>query len=255
MSFLFWKRKDRQQSLYEKIDLKRVPTHVAIIMDGNGRWAKSRNLPRVIGHRAGVEAIKEIVKASSELGVKVLTLYAFSTENWKRPADEVSSLMKLLVEFLRKETKELDDNNVNMRCIGDISKLPVTCQQELHKSFDITSNNTGLILNIALNYGGRAEIVNAVKAISKRVKDGTLKIENIDENTISSFLYTSKLPDPDLIIRPSGELRLSNFLLWQGAYSELWFSNINWPDFDRENYYRAIIDYQKRDRRFGGIKD
>lgn len=251
--FFIGRKENELDKLLKKIDMSRIPTHVAIIMDGNGRWAKSRNLPRVMGHRAGVEAIREIVKASSELGIKVLTLYAFSTENWKRPAEEVNALMNLLVEFLKKEVKELNDNNVRIRSIGDISKLPSVCRQELNNASSMTMNNNGLILNLALNYGGRAEIVYAVKSISRRVVEGNMRIEDINEKTVSRFLHTSELPDPDLIIRPSGELRISNFLLWQCAYSEFWFSNVNWPDFDRKCFYQAILDYQKRERRFGGI--
>lgn len=232
-----------------ELDINNIPKHIGIIMDGNGRWAKKRGLPRTMGHIAGVETIREIVKECNNLGVKYLTLYAFSTENWKRPKEEVNALMNLLVEYLKKEFEELNKNNVIIKSIGDISKLPQICQDELNLAYENTKGNTGLALNLALNYGGRQEIIDAIKLISK---DG--KIDSLSEETIKDYLYTKGMPDPDLIIRPSGELRLSNFLIWQGAYSELWFSDIFWPDFKKENLHRAILDYQKRDRRFGGIK-
>ncbi|ABK61081.1 MULTISPECIES: isoprenyl transferase [Clostridium] len=236
------------------IDMDRIPEHIAIIMDGNGRWAKKRKLPRTVGHKAGVETIREIVKECSKLNVKALTLYAFSTENWKRPKDEVSALMKLLVEYLKKELKELHEENVVIRYIGDISKLPKICQDELINASNRTQNNTGLILNLALNYGGRNEIVNAIKSIAEKVKNNTLQIHEIDESTIEEFLYTKNLKDPDIIIRTAGEQRLSNFLLWQCAYSEFWYTDIKWPDFKKQDLLRAIYDYQNRDRRFGGLK-
>lgn len=241
-------------TLIDKIDMKRLPKHIAIIMDGNGRWAKKRGLPRTMGHRAAVENIKDIVKASSKIGIKYLTLYAFSTENWKRPSDEVNALMSLLVEFLKKEIDELNENNVKIITIGNIKRLPMVCQNELERAERITKDNNGLVLNLALNYGGREEITNAVKEIAADLKNQKISYDDISEELISKYMYTSKLPDPDLMIRTSGELRLSNFLLWQLAYSELWFSSIYWPDFKPENLYSAIIDYQKRDRRFGGIK-
>nr|WP_286207948.1 isoprenyl transferase [Clostridium caldaquaticum] len=231
-----------------------MPRHIAIIMDGNGRWAKEKNLPRTAGHRAGVETIREIVKECSKLGIKYLTLYAFSTENWKRPIEEVNALMKLLVEYLRGEFEELNSNNVIINSIGDTSKLPLVCQKELKYAYDKTKNNTGLVLNLALNYGGRDDIVNAFKKLYKDLKYGKLKEEDISEDLVSSYLYTAGMPDPDIIIRPSGEQRLSNFLLWQCAYSEFWMSNIKWPDFRKEHLHQAILDYQKRNRRFGGIK-
>lgn len=247
-------KKNDTDELINKIDKLRLPAHIAIIMDGNGRWARKRNLHRIMGHKAGVEVLREIVRISSQIGIKVLTLYAFSTENWKRPADEVNSLMGLLVEYLRKEVKELDEQNVKIMAIGDLSKLPDICQEELNRSIDITANNTGLVLNLALNYGGRSEITDAVRKIATLVKAGEIQIEDVNECLISQHLSTGKLPDPDLIIRPSGELRLSNFLLWQCAYSELWFSDINWPDFTKDHLFRAIIDFQMRDRRFGGVR-
>ncbi|OBR94735.1 MULTISPECIES: isoprenyl transferase [Clostridium] len=236
------------------IDLNNVPKHIAIIMDGNGRWAKERNLPRAMGHKAGVEAVREIVKECSKLNVKYLTLYVFSTENWKRPKDEVSALMKLLVQYLKKELNELNENNVIINYIGDISKLPVPCQEQLIISHKKTKTNTGLVLNLAVNYGGRNEIVRAFKLMYEDIKSKKIKEEDINEDTISKYLYTRGMPDPDIIIRPSGEQRLSNFLLWQCAYSEFWTSNIKWPDFKKEHLYKAISDYQNRDRRFGGLK-
>ncbi|OAA94395.1 isoprenyl transferase [Clostridium coskatii] len=236
------------------IDLNNIPKHIAIIMDGNGRWAKERNLPRTMGHRAAVEAIRDIVKECSKLNVNYLTLYAFSTENWKRPKDEVSALMRLLVEYLKKELNELDKNNVIINCIGDISKLPLACQEQLIISCEKTKTNTGLTLNLALNYGGRYEIVRAFKLMYEDIKSKKINEEDINEETVSKYLYTKGMPDPDIIIRPSGEQRLSNFLLWQCAYSEFWYSDIKWPDFKKKHLYKAISDYQNRDRRFGGLK-
>lgn len=247
-----FKGKDAKELV--QIDMNNIPKHIGIIMDGNGRWAKKKGLPRSLGHKAGVETIREIVKVSSNIGIKYLTLYAFSTENWKRPKEEVSALMKLLVEYLKKEVKELHENNVIINFIGNISMLPSICQNELINAKEKTKNNTGLCLNLALNYGGRDEIILAIKDIVKEAKSGKLNEEDIDEKLISSKLYTKGIDDPDIIIRPSGEYRLSNFLLWQSAYSELWFSDIFWPDFDSSDLYKAIYDFQKRDRRFGGIK-
>lgn len=253
MMFFRKKVSIKEEEILRKIDSNNIPKHIAIIMDGNGRWAKKRGLPRAIGHRAGVETIRNIVKASSKIGIKYLTLYAFSTENWKRPKDEVSALMSLLVEFLRKEIDELNSNNVVVRTIGDISQLPEICQKELDRAYDITKDNSGLKLNLALNYGGRDEIVRAINKMFSDFKAEKFKIENIDDMLISSYLDTSGMPDPDLLIRPSGEYRISNFLLWQIAYSEMWFANIYWPDFKPYHLYKAILEYQERDRRFGGI--
>jgi len=253
MEWLF-KRKKEDNLMGEEVDMSNVPQHIAIIMDGNGRWAKKRNLPRTMGHKAGVETIREIVKTCSKIGVKYLTLYAFSTENWKRPQDEVNTLMNLLVEYLRKEVEELNKNNVIINWIGDISKLPLICQEELKKAKEKTKDNNGLTLSLALNYGGRDEIKRAIINIVKDVNSGKLDIDSIDENIISGYLDTANIPDPDLLIRPSGELRISNFLLWQIAYSELWFSDIYWPDFNSRHLLEAIKDYQKRERRFGTIK-
>lgn len=252
---LFFNNKKKKSEKSEEIiiDKTNIPPHIAVIMDGNGRWAKERNLPRTMGHRAGMDTIRKIVKESSKLGVRYLTLYAFSTENWKRPEDEVTALMKLVVEFIGKEINELHKNEVVFNVIGDISKLPQVCQESIFSAKEKTKNNKGLTLNIALNYGGRDEIVSGVKKIAQEILDNNIKVEDIDEQLISNHLYTSGMPDPDIVIRPSGELRLSNYLLWQSAYSEFWFSNINWPDFTERDLHKAISDYQNRNRRFGGV--
>lgn len=236
------------------LDMDNIPEHIAIIMDGNGRWAKKRKLPRTMGHKAGVETIRKVLKEADKLGVKYMTLYAFSTENWKRPKDEVSALMKLLVQYLRQEINELHKNGVKINVLGDILKLPKECQEEIEKSVIKTKNNTGIVMNIALNYGGRDEILRAVKLISDDIEKGIIKSSEIDQNIFEDYLYTKGIPDPDIIIRPSGEQRLSNFLLWQCAYSEFWYSDICWPDFKETDLHKAIYDFQKRDRRFGGVK-
>ena len=237
-----------------QLDMERIPEHIGIIMDGNGRWAKAKGYPRTVGHKAGVETIRRILKEAQRLGVKYITLYAFSTENWKRPKEEVGALMKLLVQYFRLELNELHENGVVVNTIGDISKLPKECIEEIKKAKEKTKNNTGIVMNLALNYGGRDEIVRAVKLLSKDVAEGKISAEEIDEKSIENYLYTAGMPDPDMIIRPSGEQRLSNFLLWQCAYSEFWYSDINWPDFTEQDLRRAIFDFQNRDRRFGGIK-
>jgi len=236
------------------LDMERIPKHIGIIMDGNGRWAKKRNLPRSMGHKAGVETIRRIIKECDRLGVKHLTLYAFSTENWKRPKDEVSALMTLLVEYLKRELDELHRSNVIVNYLGNIEKLPLLAQEELNRAKEKTKNNTGVQMNLALNYGGREEIIHGVKEAIRHSLEGKLDPQDLTEETFKEYLYTKGQPDPELIIRPSGELRISNFLLYQGAYSELWFSNINWPDFEEVHLRMAIRDYQKRDRRFGGLK-
>lgn len=251
---LFGFKKSHKHYGHIEIDKNNIPKHIAIIMDGNGRWAKERNLPRTFGHKAGVETIRKIVKECDRLGVKYLTLYAFSTENWRRPQDEVTALMKLLVEYLKNEFKELNENGVVINHIGDISKLPKGCQDELNTAYRNTKNNSGVVLNLALNYGGRDEIIHGIKQLYEKVKKGTIKVEDINSENFSNYLYTAKMPDPDLIIRPSGEQRLSNFMLWQCAYSEFWYSDINWPDFTEKDLQKAICDYQQRDRRFGGVK-
>ena len=241
------------ENLFYDINLDKIPAHIAIIMDGNGRWAKSRFMPRTYGHKVGVETIRKVVKECSRLGVKYLTLYAFSTENWKRPKEEVSALMGLLVKYLRNELEELH-NNVKILTIGDISKLPQACIEELDHAKEKTKDNTGLVMSLALNYGGRNDLVNAVKNISQEVVDGKISVDDIGDDLISSHLSTKESPDPDLVVRTSGEQRLSNFLLWELAYSEFYFADIHWPDFDEKELQKAIFAYQSRDRRFGGIK-
>jgi len=239
----------------KRVDPRRLPRHVAIIMDGNGRWALRQGLPRVAGHRAGVETLRAIVETCVEAGIEVLTVYAFSTENWKRPQEEVNALMDLLVEYLRKELPELKRNGVRVRAIGDIAPLPLAAQQELLRAQAETAEERKLVLNIAVNYGGRAELVRAARLLATEVLAGSLRPEEIDEDTFAKFLYTAGLPDPDLIIRPSGEMRLSNFLLWQSAYSELWITSTLWPDFMPADLWAAIAGYQRRHRRFGGLGD
>ncbi len=230
-----------------------IPQHIAIIMDGNGRWAKKRNLPRVAGHKAGVETLRDVIERGGDLGVKHMTFYAFSTENWKRPEDEVKGLMNLLVAYLKSETKKLHENNIKINVIGDTSRLPKLAQNELKKSIDLTANNTSMTVHIALNYGARDEIVRAVKRISTDVKNGQLDVENIDDALISNNLYTAGTPDPDLMIRTSGEVRLSNFLLWQFAYTEFVFTDMYWPDFNGDALENAIEEYRNRHRRFGKL--
>lgn len=235
------------------LDKNNIPKHIAIIMDGNGRWAKKRKLPRTMGHKAGVETIRKIVREAQDIGVKYLTLYAFSTENWKRPQEEVSALMKLLIQYLKSELGELNRNGVSIRISGDITKLPKEAQSEIEEAIIKTKDNTGIVLNIAFNYGGRDEIIRAVKLIGKDLLDSKFDLDTIDEKVFESYLYTANMPDPDLIIRPSGEKRISNFLLWQCAYSEFCYSNIFWPDFTEKNLHEAIFEYQNRDRRYGGV--
>ena len=242
------------KNLIDNIDLSNIPTHIAIIMDGNGRWAKERLLPRTLGHKAGVEAIRSVIKEGSNLGVKHITLYAFSTENWKRPKLEVEALMNLLNTYLKKELKELHENNVKITTIGDIEVLPIKSLEAVNNAINITKDNTGLNLNIALNYGSRNDIKNAIIDIVNDAKCGKIDIEDINENTIKNYLDTKSIPDPDLIIRTSGEQRISNFLLWELAYSEFYFTDVYWPDFNEEELRKAIYVYQSRDRRFGGLK-
>lgn len=244
--------KKRSADLTE-LDLNKLPVHVAIIMDGNGRWAKKRFLPRAAGHRAGMYKVKTIIRMSSDIGIKHLTLYAFSTENWKRPKEEVGALMSLLIEFLQKELDEMHERGVVFRTIGDISKLPQAVIDVLENAKQKTRNNTGLTLNIALNYGSRIEIANATKQIAAEVKAGTLAIEDITQDTISGHLETAGQPDPDFMIRTSGEERLSNYLLYQLAYAEFYFTPVYWPDFDEREYEIALLEYQNRQRRYGGL--
>ena len=240
-----------ETDLLQQIDLDRLPRHIAIIMDGNGRWAKRRRLPRIAGHRAGIRAVRQAVEACARLGVPYLTLYAFSVENWKRPHTEIKLLMRLLREYLKKEIDELNRQNIRLAVIGRIQELPKAVVHDLENALDRTRQNTGLRLILALNYGARAELVDAVRELLARMKEnGSI---TVDEATVSAHLYTRDLPDPDLLIRTSGELRLSNFLLWQVAYAELWVTETMWPDFQQKDLFQAIIDFQKRERRYGGL--
>lgn len=240
-------------SKIKQIDKSKLPVHIAIIPDGNGRWAKRRGLPRTMGHKVGSENIKKIVKLCNNIGIKYLTVYAFSTENWSRPKSEVDALMSLLLEYLRNAEKELSGANIRINVIGNIAGLPSELQKEIPRVEELTRKNTGLNLVMALNYGGRKEILCAVKSIVKSVANGDIKMEDINEGVVSEHLYTKDIPDPDLIIRTSGEKRSSNFLLWQSAYSEFWFSEVLWPDFNEKHLLQALEDYQSRKRRFGGI--
>lgn len=246
--------KKKEEELLKLVSEEEIPVHVAVIMDGNGRWAKNRGWPRVAGHKAGMDTLREIISCADEIGIKVMTFFAFSTENWKRPSWEVKYLMKLPEEYLQKELNTLMEKNVVIKAIGDLSRLPRRTLKAVNDALHNTKDNTGLVINFALNYGGRAEIVDAVRQISQKVAAGKLEPDDIDAQVLADHLYTGDIPDPDLLIRPSGELRISNFLLWQMAYTELWFTRILWPDFNREHFLRAIMDYQRRERRFGGIK-
>jgi len=236
-----------------KVDFENLPQHIGIIMDGNGRWAKKRGLPRSSGHAAGAKTFERIVEDAGNIGIKIVTVYAFSTENWSRPKEEVNALMALLEDYLDHGLERLSNRDVKIHFIGDMSAFSDEFQKKLCHMENTTYNNSGLLLNVALNYGGRNEITNAVRIIAEKVKDGELSCSDITEETISEHLYTSGQADPDLIIRPSGEYRLSNFLLWQSAYSEFWYSNCLWPDFTKEDLLKSISDFQKRNRRFGGV--
>ena len=238
-----------------ELTTRRLPKHIAIIMDGNGRWAKQQNKPRVFGHKNGVKSVRDVIEACAEIGVEYLTLYAFSTENWNRPKLEVRTLMSLLVNSLKKELKTLQDNDIKLSMIGDLSMMPSSAQKELIDVMKKTENNQRLTLTLALSYGSRDEIVNVVKKISEKVVKNELEIKEISENIINNHLYTFSLPDVDLMIRTSGEQRISNFLLWQSAYAELYFSKVLWPDFRRNHLFEAIKDYQNRERRFGKTSD
>ena len=239
----------------ELLDAGELPKHIAIIMDGNGRWAKERKMPRIQGHRSGVGSVKDIVKACGQLGVSYLTLYAFSTENWKRPRTEVSLLMELLFDYLKSELKDLDENNVRLNAIGQLNALPKTVARQLHESIDYLSGNDGLTLTLALSYSGRWDILRAVQTLALDVRRGTLSPEDITEEKFRSYLNTHDMPDPDLMIRTSGEMRLSNFLLWEMAYAEIYVAPVFWPEFRREQLYDAIRNYQGRERRFGKISE
>jgi undecaprenyl diphosphate synthase len=242
-----------EQALLERIDLDHLPRHVAVIMDGNGRWAKARNLPRVEGHRSGIAAVRDIVETAARLELGVITLYAFSVENWKRPRYEVTTLMMLLKEYLRKELRTLQENNIRFTPIGRIDGLDPSVQRELRYAEEATANNTGLLFQIALNYGGRAEIVDTVNRVISILREKDLTDFVVDEEFFSNHLYTANVDDPDLLIRTSGEVRISNFLLWQIAYAEIYVTKVLWPDFRRRHLFEAIIDFQSRERRYGGV--
>ncbi len=230
------------------------PKHIAIIMDGNGRWAKSRSLPRTMGHRAGIKAVRRVVESCVALKVQVLTLYAFSVENWRRPKREIDTLMRLLSEFLEKEIAEMNEHDIRFTAIGRLDELPDFVQKRLARTIEATSQNRGLVLNLALNYGGRSEIVDAVRKVAEAVREGKLSTEAITEETFCRFLYTDGLPDPDLLIRTSGEMRVSNFLLWQISYSEIFVTKKFWPDFEKKDLEEAIEEFRKRERRFGSTE-
>lgn len=243
----------QEAGLLKLIDANRVPKHIAIIMDGNGRWAGKRKLPRVAGHRAGIESVQDIIESAAQLGVNVLTLYAFSIENWKRPKREVNTLMKLLKEYIQRELINVKKNNIRFQAIGRIQELEESVYGELRRAMDATKENSGMLLNVALNYSGRAELVDTFNRMFLELKQNGNRTP-IDEDVISRFLYTSGIPDPDLLIRTSGEMRISNFLLWQIAYSEIYITSTFWPDFKRKHLLEAILEYQQRDRRYGAIK-
>ncbi|MEN8223834.1 MAG: isoprenyl transferase [Bacteroidota bacterium] len=244
-----------QKDLKSRIDTDRLPGHVAIIMDGNGRWAKQRGKARTFGHQNGVTSVRETTEAAAELGIKYLTLYAFSTENWKRPKFETEALMTLLLQTIHKETKTLNKNNIRLQAIGDLDSLPSRTRKQLQKAIDNTASNSRMTLVLALSYSSRWEIADAVKKIGMQIEAGNLKADALDQNVFSDFLCTHNMPDPELLIRTSGEYRISNFLLWQIAYAELYFTQKLWPDFRKEDLYSALIDFQARERRFGKISE
>ncbi len=238
-------------SFKEQIDRERLPKHIAIIMDGNGRWAKERGLNRIFGHQTGVDSVRVCTEAAAEIGIKYLTLYAFSTENWARSKEEVDALMELLIDTIEKETPDLNKNKIRLLAIGDLNRLPAGAKEKLNSCIEQTADNNRLTLVLALSYSAKWEITDAVKQIAREVAEGKLNIDDIEESTISEHLTTKNIPDPDLMIRTSGEKRISNFLLWQLAYSEFYFTEIHWPDFRQESLHEAIVDYQKRERRYG----
>jgi undecaprenyl diphosphate synthase len=239
------------ENILEQIDVNKLPNHIAIIMDGNGRWAKKRSLPRVVGHEYGVKSVRLVAETAAKLGVKHLTLYTFSKENWNRPQLEVKAIMTLLVRTIRNEVKTLQKNNIRLKTIGDIESLPSDALRELKEAMELTKNNSKMELILALNYSARWDIIEATKKVAKKVLDKTLTIDAINESVISENLSTSGLPEPELLIRTSGEYRISNFMLWELAYGEFYFTDVYWPEFDQNAFYKAVLDYQKRERRFG----
>jgi len=247
----FIKPGSEEEALIKKIDFSKLPQHVAVIMDGNGRWARKRNLPRAEGHRAGSKAVREIVETCSRIGIKYLTLYAFSKENWKRPKKEVKTLWELLKDYLKKESNVLVENKFKLNVIGQLDQIPEKARKELRKVINMTKDNDKFVINLALNYSGRSEIIDAIK---KFIDTDGINKNDLNEELFSKYLYTAGIPDPDLLIRTSGELRISNFLLWQIAYSEIWVTPILWPDFHRRHMLEAIVEFQERERRFGGIQ-
>lgn len=242
-----------KKDIDEKLDMNNIPKHIGVIMDGNGRWAEARHLPRKAGHKAGAETLEKISRYCGKLGVKALTAYAFSTENWNRPKEEVDNLMELLYNYLLQVEEKFKNENIRLCIIGDRTPFSDKMKEAMAHAEDYTKDRDGIVLNMALNYGGRAEITNAARLVAEDVKNGKINPEDIDENYLGKYMYTADVPEVDLIIRPSGEERLSNFLLWQAAYAEFWYSEINWPDFSEKDMERAIIDYQKRNRRFGKV--
>ena len=242
-----------KKDIEEKLDMNNIPKHIGVIMDGNGRWAEARHLPRKAGHKAGAETLEKISRYCGKLGVKALTAYAFSTENWNRPKEEVDNLMELLYNYLLQVEEKFKNENIRLCIIGDRTPFSDKMKEAMAHAEDYTKDRDGIVLNMALNYGGRAEIANAARLVAEDVKNGKINPEDIDENYLGKYMYTADVPEVDLIIRPSGEERLSNFLLWQAAYAEFWYSEINWPDFSEKDMERAIIDYQKRNRRFGKV--
>ncbi|CUN44540.1 Undecaprenyl pyrophosphate synthase [Turicibacter sanguinis] len=252
---MFFRKRRKIQVNKEQVLNAPLPQHIAIILDGNGRWAKKRGLPRTAGHQEGAMNVREITKLCANIGIKALTVYAFSTENWKRPDEEVKFLMKLPIKFFNEFAPELVENNIRLKVIGNVEELPIDLQQKVLEISELTKNNTKMTLTIALNYGSQDEIKQAIQAIATEVKNGQLNVEDINEDVIDQHLMTSDLPPLDLMIRTSGELRISNYLLWQLAYAELYFTSIAWPDFKEEQLYEALLDYQKRNRRFGALNE
>jgi len=244
---------DKQDKVLEQIDQTKVPRHIAIIMDGNGRWAEGRSLPRTKGHIEGVRRVEEVIDTAREMGIEVITLFTFSTENWSRPENEVMDIMRILAVVLERKLQKLKNDNIQLQTIGRTERIPQNLLKTLDNVISITKDNTGLIVNLAFNYGARVEIIDAIQSIAESVQDGSLKIGDIGEETVSNALYTQGLPDPDLLIRTSGEQRISNFLLWQSSYAELYFTEKFWPDFDSEELKKAVKDYQNRKRRYGKL--